>query len=265
MRAFLAILALLSALSFPFAAFSASVYAPSNVTYAGNYSACPAWTAYQPSKSTDYAVKDDMGYVRKCHNVTYASYCLPAQAFIDFNISRGYWEIDCTSSDYCTGWTRFYVEKARNFTERDKATNLSRVCTNSSYVAWCVKSRSIVDYTIGHRYSELNCTGWQQSCGFSRTGERKRLESDRSGYCRNCVDTTYRYYCNSSGRLSWGSSQVQSACGNWTGCPVSNYSSSTTSGRNSLDTSDPSMVTMMVLVGVVLTVILIVFFTRHKD
>lgn len=264
MRAFLAILILVSSLSFLFAAFSASVYAPSNITYAGNYSACPSWTAYQPGKSTDYSLKDDMGYVRKCHNVTYVSYCVTRPTFIDFNISRRYWDIDCTGSDYCTGWTRFYVEKARNFTERDLATNLSRLCTNSTYVAWCVKSRSMVDYTIGHRYSETECGDWRQTCGFSRTSDKKRQENDRSGFCRNCVDTTYRYYCNTTGRITWGSSQVQAVCGNWTACAVSNPSdSSASSAGNSL--SDPSMVTVAVLAGVVLTAILLAFFARHKD
>ena len=266
MRALLTILILLSAFSFLFAASSASVYAPSNITYTGNYSACLGWTAYQASKSTNYAVRDEMGYARNCHNVTYTSYCHSAPV-IDFNISRQYWDIDCTGSDYCTGWTRFYVEKSTNFTERDPATNLSRVCTTYTYVAWCVKTRSIVDYTIGHRYSELNCSDWQQTCGFSPAGARKRVESGQSGYCRNCVDTTYRYYCNASGRISWGASQIQSACGNWSACPTNpfNYSSAAASGGSSVDVSNPPMVAAMVLVGVVLTAILILVFSRHKD
>ncbi len=270
MRAFLTLVVLLFALSFLFAASSrsASVYAPSDVVYSGNNTSCWGWTAYQSTKSTDYSLKDDLGYARKCHNITYISYCNSASNFIDFNVSRTYWAIDCTGSDYCTGWTRFYIEKTSNFTERDQATNLSRACMASTYVAWCVKSRSIVDYTVGHRYSELNCSDWQQTCGFTRGSDKKRQEADRSGYCRNCVDTSYRYYCNTSGRISFGPSQVQSICGNWTACPVSNYSSSTKSGSpggSSLDISDPSVVTTIVLAGVVFTVILLIIFGRHKD
>ncbi len=265
MRAFLALVILVSSLSFLFAT-------PSEINYSGNSSACPAWTAYQPSLSRDYVLRDEMGYARKCHNVTYISYCLSTDpTIINFNLSRTYWDIDCTNADYCQGWTRFYIEKSRNFTERDPTTNLSRACTSSTYVAWCIKAPSTVNYAVGHRYSELNCSDWQQTCGFNQAGVvKKRLEKDPSGYCRSCSDTTYRYFCNTSGKISWGPSQVQSICGNWTVCPGYNASSSTTgsttgSSNNSLGVIDPSVVTVTVLAGVVLTFILILVFGRSKE
>ncbi len=257
MRAFLAFVV--------FAFFLSFVFADPNLTYSGNYSNCTAWTAYQPSQSKDYVLRDEMGFARTCHNVTYMSYCLSAPILIDFNVSRSYWDIDCTDAAYCQGWTRFYVEKSRNFTERDPSTNLSRACTTSTYVAWCIKARSSVDYTIGHRYSELNCSDWQQTCGFSATGSKKRQEKDPSGYCRSCNDTTFRYFCNSSGRVTWGPSQVQSICGNWTACAVSNTSSSTTSSGGTPTPIDASIVTAVVLGGVVLTFLLIIVFGRPKE
>ncbi len=266
MRAFLILL-------ISFCAFGA-LFADPLINYTGNYSACPGWTAYAAASSSDYALNDSHGYSRACQNVTYISYCVSRPNFIDYDTSRSYWGINCTDSNYCQGWTRAYPESAVNITETDPATNFTRQCTVSSYVAWCIKEITVVDYTIGHRYNQTSCTDWQQNCGFAPDKTQSRTERSVGGRCRYCNDTTYRYFCNNSGQVSWGDAQVQTSCAPWglclqfdqSGLPGSNSTSSSSSSSFKLPaiSFDMPAVTIAVLFGVTFTAILLLFFGRQK-
>jgi hypothetical protein len=227
---------------------------------------CPAWTSWWPEHISNVKIVD-MGYTRRCGNVTYVSYCISGPTYVNFSHARRYTDLNCSDSDYCQGWTDFYSETSRNVSERTPD-NLTRICTNTTFVSWCIKSSSVIDYRTARRYSQFLCGDWAQACAYQAGSSIKRAE--RSGaYCRSCNVTNYRYVCSYGGRASSGQAQPQSVCGAWSPCSgISDYlNASSSSSQNLAPAPAPDSLTLLlaVLVGVGLTALLVVVLSRHKE
>ncbi|MCL6089235.1 MAG: hypothetical protein M1530_03700 [Candidatus Marsarchaeota archaeon] len=236
-----------------------------NIT-SNSTSPCPAWTSWLPENISNVKITD-MGYTRRCGNVTYVSFCVSGPTFINFSHARHYTDINCSDSDYCQGWTDFYAETSRNFTSRTPD-NLTRTCTNTTFVSWCIKSSSVIDYRTARRYSQFSCGDWSQACAYQTVSQLKRAE--RSGaYCRPCNVTSYKYVCTFGGRPSSGQLRSQSTCGAWSPCSgVSDYlNASVSNSPSALAPAAPDSLTLLMAVaaGVGLTALLVLFFSRRKE
>ncbi len=234
-----------------------------NITY-NSTAPCSAWTAWWPEHISNVKIVD-MGYTRRCGNVTYVSFCISGPVYINFSHARHYTDLNCSDSDYCQGWTDFYPESSRNRTERTPE-NLTRVCVNTTFVSWCIKTPSVIDYRTARRYTQVACGDWSQACAYQPVSSTKRTE--HSGiYCRPCNVTSYKYVCNFGGRPSSGQAQLQSICGAWTPCSgvydYLNASASQSQARGAVP--DSSTLLLAVLVGLGLTALLVVLLGRHKE
>jgi len=228
---------------------------------------CSAWTGWTPYNITDSPIYD-LTYKRDCDNVTYVSYCLSTPTYINFSHARFHTALNCSRKDFCQGWTRFYPDTKRNITERTPD-NLTRVCTNTTYVSWCIKDHSNIDYRVGRRYSQLACTDWAQACYLKEISSVLKIEQGEE-WCRRCNQTTYRLTCNFSGRISSGKSQIDSVCGDWTDCAILRPKSYALQSDYSSDSEKPigldsSSLMVAILLGVGLTTALVLVFSGKRD
>lgn len=229
---------------------------------------CSSWTGWAPYNITDAPVYD-MTYKRDCDNVTYISYCLSRPTYINFSHARFYTGLNCSRKDFCQGWTRFYPDVKKNITERTPD-NMTRICTNTTYISWCLKDHSNIDYRTGRRYYQLTCTDWTQACFLKEMSSLLKVEQGDT-LCRMCNQTTYRPTCNFSGRVSTGKSQVDSSCGDWMDCAIlqpkkyarpSSYSSDSSDKPIGLDSSS---LIVALLMGIGLTAVLVLAFSGKKE
>ncbi|VVB56859.1 Uncharacterised protein [uncultured archaeon] len=233
-----------------------------NITYnsTGN---CVAWTSWAPEHINDVRL-NEMGYVRKCQNVTYVSYCISTPVFVNFSYARHFVSLNCSTNDFCQGWTRFYPESEKNITSRTPD-NLTRTCLNTTYVSWCIRAYSNVDYRTGRRYSEIECGPWVEACSYVPGTTSARTERS-GGFCRSCNTTNYRYTCNYGGKMVYGALNSQSLCAEWSDCPAA-APYAPPSSPSYLVGLDSSNVLVAVLLGVGLTALLVVVmvFSHRSD
>ena len=238
-----------------------------NITYSPN-ATCPSWTQFVQEKALDVRL-NDMGYVRDCKNIQYISFCNERPTFVNENHTRRYSDILCPEADFCRDWTRFYPETIRNITQRQD--NLTRTCVNTTYVSWCIKDHSNIDYRTGKRYSELQCGDWTQGCQLKFISSAPKIDQAQS-QCRSCNQSTYRMICTFGGRTTNGATSVQSDCGEWMDCALLQPGINRYSTNFSSDTSasspigiDSSSLLVALLMGVGLTVVLVLVFSGHQE
>lgn len=205
-----------------------------------------------------------MGYVRRCSNVTYVSYCISTPKFVNYSHARHYTDINCSDADYCQGWTKFYIEKTINKTERSPE-NLTRVCTNTTYVSWCIKSTSNIDYRTARRYYDIKCGEWGQACYYEQVSASNNSIQRNGAYCRLCNITKYRNVCD-FGKPSYGPIQTQAICSEWYPCEgVSSYLNATSQTSNAQAAAiDSTTLTVALFGGLVFSIILVLLFGLHK-
>jgi uncharacterized membrane protein YgcG len=117
----------------------------------------------------------------------------------------------------CYTWSDWFINKTD---EKFDPKNPSIVCTNTTYIRWCIRNDGTLDYSISEKKYDYKCGQKVESneiCNYKLSSQSSYTDY-LAGQCRSCVKETYVYTCSPSGKTDYNNQKVSSSCGLWREC-----------------------------------------------
>ncbi|MFA5108268.1 MAG: hypothetical protein WC492_01910 [Candidatus Micrarchaeia archaeon] len=121
----------------------------------------------------------------------------------------------------CTSWSEWYVNATNEKTEASGGK--TRVCINTTYTKWCIKSSGQFDTTRSEKKYDYKCAAWNEQCDYAYE-KTESYSQNSGGQCRTCKKEIFVYVCKPSGTKDYSLTKESLNCGAYRECTASEIS-----------------------------------------